>query len=461
MENLQVTPLQPSVLEEAVVEEFRASLKGELLRPGDAGYDEARTVWNAMIDRHPALIARCVDVDDVAAAVNFARTHNLLVAVRGGGHNVAGKAVCEGGLMIDLSPMKGIHIDPENRTALVEPGVLWGELDQATQAYGLATTGGTVSHTGVPGLTLGGGLGWLMATHGLACDNLLSTQVVLADGQTLTASSTEHPDLFWAVRGGGGNFGIVTRFEFRLYPVGPTVLGGMILYPFEQAREILRFYRDVATNSPDELSVFAGLLSTPEGIPVVALLVGWFGPLDEGERHVEPIRKFGSPIADMVGPIPYCQLQSMLDDGVPFGIQRYWKSGYYEELSDELLDMIVDQASTKTSPMTTVILFHMHGVSARISPEETAFGLRRNQWDFDIVTQWLDPATASEHIKWTRAFWEAVEPLSAGVYVNHLDADDSSSRVRAAYGPNYERLAELKRQYDPNNFFQLNHNIVP
>jgi FAD/FMN-containing dehydrogenase len=458
VENLQATP---PVLEDALVGSFASSLQGELLRPSDIGYDEARKLWNGMIDKRPALIARCRNVDDVVHAVNFARTHGLLVAVRGGGHNIAGKSVCDGGLMIDLAPMKGIQVDPEKRTANVEPGVLWNELDQATQVHGLATTGGTVSHTGVAGLTLGGGMGWLMATHGLSCDNLLSTQVVLADGQIVTASSTENPDLFWALRGGGGNFGIVTNFEFRLYPVGPTVLGGMILHPMENAREVLRFYRDVASNSPDELSVFAGLLSTPEGMPVVAILVGWFGPIEEGERHIEPIRKFGSPIIDMVGPIPYAQLQSMLDAGVPHGLPRYWKSGYFEQLSDELLDEIIARTNAKTSPLTTIVLFHLHGACARVKPEATAFGLRREQWDFDIVSQWLDPSTANEHIEWTRAFWQAVSPYTAGVYVNHLDADDSANRVRSAYGPNYDRLLELKRKYDPNNFFKLNHNIVP
>lgn len=461
MEQLQGTSPPSSVLEQAVVEQFKAGMRGEVLRPGAAGYDAARTVWNGMIDKHPALIARCTHVDDVVNAVNFARTHGLVVAVRGGGHNVAGKAVCEGGLMIDLTPMKEIQIDAETRMAHVGAGVLWGELDQATQVHGLATPGGTVSHTGVAGLTLGGGLGWLMATHGLSCDNLLSAQVVLADGQTVIASSTERPDLFWALRGGGGNFGIVTRFDFRLHPVGPMVLGGMLMCPMEQAKEVLHFYRDFVATSPDQLSVFAALLSTPDGFPAVGLLVGWFGPMEEGERHIEPIRKFATPIADMVGPMPYAALQSMLDDGVPFGLHRYWKSGYYEELSDEVLDLIIEHTTSKTSPLTTVILFHMHGVCTRVSPEATAFGLRRTQWDFDIVSQWQDPATANQHIAWTRNFWQAVAPFTAGVYVNHLDADDSSNRVRAAYGPNYERLVEVKRHYDPSNFFQLNHNIVP
>lgn len=331
METSQVRPPRPYTLAQTVVEAFKATLKGEVLAAGDPGYEAARTVWNAMIDRRPALIARCRDAEDVVHAANFARTHDLLVAVRGGGHNVAGNAVCDAGLMIDLSPMKGIDIDPEQRTVRVEPGVLWGELDQATQAHGLATTGGTVSHTGVAGLTLGGGLGWLMATHGLACDNLISADVVLADGRRLSASSTENPDLFSAIRGGGGNFGIVTNFEFRLHPVGPTVLGGMVIYPMTQAREVLRFYRDITTDCRDELTVFAGLLTTPEGLPVVALMMGWFGALDQGEEALAPLRNFGAPLADLVAPIPYCQLQSMLDASVPFGWPRYWKSGYFRQ----------------------------------------------------------------------------------------------------------------------------------
>jgi FAD/FMN-containing dehydrogenase len=461
METMQVQPPRPSTLTQTVVEAFKATLKGEVLAAGDVGYDAARTVWNAMIDRRPALIARCVDAEDVIHAVNFARTHDLLVAVRGGGHNVAGKAVCDGGLMIDLSPMKGIDIDPEQRTARVEPGVLWSELDQAAQAHGLATTGGTVSHTGVAGLTLGGGLGWLMAAHGLACDNLLSAEVVLAEGRRLTASSTVNPDLFWAIRGGGGNFGIVSSFEFRLHPVGPTVLGGMVIYPMTEAREVLRFYRDITTDCPDELTVFAGLLTTPEGLQIVALIMGWFGAIAQGEQALAPLRNFGAPLADLVGPIPYCQLQSMLDASVPFGWPRYWKSGYFTELSDEVIDLIIAHATAKPSPLSAVPIFHIHGAAARVNPESTAFALRRTQWDLDIVAQWTDPATADANIAWARDFWEAVAPFSTGVYVNHLDSDDGAARVRAAYGANYARLVELKRTYDPDNFFRLNHNIVP
>ena len=450
-----------SGVDRAGVTAFKGHLKGELLAAGDSNYDEARTVWNAMIDRHPLLIARCVDADDVVQAVSFARTQNLLVSVRGGGHNVAGKAVCDDGLMIDLSPMKGIQVDPVQRIARVEPGVTWRELDAATQAVGLATTGGTVSHTGVAGLTLGGGLGWLMATHGLSCDNLQAATVVLADGRQLQTSGTEHPDLFWALRGGGGNFGIVTEFVFRLFPVGPTVLGGMVLHPLEAAKDVLRFYRDFSAACPDELSVYAGLLSTPDGLPVVALIPGWFGPLEQGEQALAPLRSFGSPIADLIAPLPYTQLQGLLEGAVPFGLHRYWKSGYFTGLSDAVLDRVIEHAAAKTSPLSVVIFFHMHGVAARVPADATAFSSRRAQWDFDIIAQWTDPATAQAHIDWARAGWSAVAPESSGVYVNHLDADDSDARIRTAYGANYARLATVKATYDPTNFFRLNHNIRP
>ncbi len=452
---------QTQILGEVAVAEFKARMKGQLLEPRDEGYDAARAVWNAMIDRRPALIARCIDANDVICAVNFARTHNLLVSVRGGGHNVAGKAVCDDGLMIDLSPMKVIHIEPVQRTARVEPGVIWSELDQATQAFGLATTGGTVSHTGVAGLTLGGGLGWLLATQGLACDNLLAAEIVLADGRQLRANATEYPDLFWAIRGGGGNFGIVTAFEFQLHPVGPTVLGGMMLYSLAQAKDVLQFYRDFITNCPDALTVYAGLISTPEGLPVVALIAGWFGLLDEGEEVLAPLRNFGTPLVDMIGPLPYCQLQAMLDSAVPFGLPRYWKSGYFTELTDDFLDLMIEHVTSKTSPLSLALLFHLHGAATEVPEGATAFCHRQSQWDFDIIAQWTDLTTADQHISWARNFWQAVAPKSTGVYVNHLDSDDGVGRVRMAYGPNYERLTTLKAKYDPTNFFQLNHNIAP
>jgi FAD/FMN-containing dehydrogenase len=452
---------QHTVLEPSAIEAFRATLWGELLQSGDSGYDQARTVWNAMIERYPALIVRCAGAADVIRAVRFARTHNLLVSVRGGGHNVAGNAVCDGGLMIDLSRMKGVRVDPQQRIARAEPGLTWGELDQETLAFGLATTGGTVSHTGVAGLTLGGGLGWLGALYGFASDNLLSVDVVTAQGQLLTASVTQNSDLFWAIREGGGNFGIVTSFEFQLHPIEPTVFGGMVLYPIDQARQVLHFYRDFSRNSPDELTAYAALLTLPNGIPAVAIIAAWFGPLAQGEQHLEPVRKLGTPLADLIGPIPYTQLQRTFDAAAAFGIPRYWKSGYFQNLEDSLIDTIIDHTVRKTSPFSVCLFFHLHGVATRMKSDQTAFAHRQDQWDIDILAQWTDPTETEQHVGWARAFWKAIEPFSKGVYVNHLDADDSATRVKSAYGSNYERLVTLKNKYDPTNFFRLNNNIAP
>ncbi len=315
-----------TVLKEAAVEALQSSLRGALIRPGDDGYDAARMVWNGMIDKRPALIARCAGVADVIEAVNFVRTHELLLAVRGGGHNITGNAMCDGGLVVDLTQMKSVRVDPVNRTARAEAGLTWGEYNHETQAFGLASTGGVVSTTGIAGLTLGGGLGWLMGKHGLTCDNLLSADMVTADGRLITASASENPDLFWGLRGGGGNFGVVTSFEYRLHPVGP-VLGGMVLHPLDRAKDVLRFYRDFARTCPDELTAFAAMMTSPEGDPVIAIVVGYIGPLEEGERLVAPVREFGPPLADMIGPISYVQLNTMLDEAFPYGgVQRYWKS---------------------------------------------------------------------------------------------------------------------------------------
>ncbi|WP_128545916.1 FAD-binding oxidoreductase [Larkinella soli] len=439
--------------------ELKATFKGDLLGPDDADYDQARSVWNQMIDKRPALIARCTDSSDVVQAVRFARKHGMLVSVRGGGHNIAGNAVCDSGLMIDLSPMKLILVNPDRRTARAGAGVLWSELDRETQRYGLATTGGTVSHTGIAGLTLGGGLGWLMGKHGLACDNLLSVDIVTADGQLQTASETENPDLFWAIRGGGGNYGIVTSFEYRLHPVGPTILGGMVLHPQSEAREVLRFYREFARNQPDELMVFCGLLNTPDGMPVIALIAGWFGPLSEGEAHLKPLRAFGTPIADLIGEIPYLQHQSMFDEATKPGLHRYWKSGNLPEIDDTVIDTVVGEAARMTTPYGFVLFFHIKGQATRVPAGKMAFGLRQDQWDFDIVAQWIDPAEAPTHIDWVRGFWKRIEPHTSGVYVNHLDSEESGRRVKTAYGPNYQHLSILKKKYDPDNFFCMNNNI--
>jgi FAD/FMN-containing dehydrogenase len=450
-----------AILEEATVQDFAGNLRGPLLRPGDGGYDDARKVWNGMIDRRPALIARCAGVADVIAAVRFARAHGLLVSVRGGGHNITGNAVCEGGLMIDLSPMKSVRVEPAKRIARAEAGLTWGEYNRETQAFGLASTGGVVSTTGIAGLTLGGGLGWLMGKHGLSCDNLISADLVTAEGKLLTVSAAEHPDLFWGLRGGGGNFGVVTSFEYRLHPVGP-VLAGMVLHPMAKAREVLRFYRDYTRTCPDEALAAAALMTSPDGAPVVAVIVAYIGDIAAGEAVVAPVRKFGSPLLDTIAPTSYVQLNTLFDAAVPYGgVQRYWKSSFLKELGDDLIEILIERSAKMLSPMSMVLFFHLHGVAARVDRNATAFGLRQDQWDYDVISQWTDPAESAGHVRWTREFWTAVEPFATGeVYVNHLDAEEAT-RIRAAYGGHYDRLVALKNKYDPTNLFRLNQNIKP
>jgi FAD/FMN-containing dehydrogenase len=358
--------------------------------------------------------------------------------------------------------MKGIQVDPNKKTATAQGGVLWGELDRETQAFGLATVGGTVSETGIAGLTLGGGLGWLAGSYGLTCDNLVSADVVTADGHFVKASAQENPDLFWALRGGGGNFGVVTSFEYSLHAVGPTITAGMILYPRDAARDVLRFYRDFSANAPDELCSAAIMLQSPEGVPLVAVAVCHSGPVSEGGKVVAPLKNFGTPVADMIGPVPYLQHQTMLDAAVPSGIQRYWKSSFLRQLSNEAIDTLIEVGNSATSPLTAVLLFQMiHGAVSRVKPDATAFWHREPQWDFDIISQWTDPKEAEKHVSWTREMWRAVDKFSTGgVYVNHL-LNDEVGRVENAYGDNYARLAAVKKAYDPNNLFRLNHNIAP
>ena len=450
-----------TILESAVVQKFADGLRGRLVQSGDGGYDQARTVWNGMIDRRPALIARCAGPADIIASVHFARDHGLLVSVKGGGHNITGNAVCEGALMIDLSPMKGVRVDPAGRTARAEAGLTWGEYNRETQAFGLASTGGVVSTTGIAGLTLGGGLGWLMGKHGLSCDNLISADLVTADGALVTASADRNSDLFWGLRGGGGNFGVVTSFEYQLHPVGP-VLAGMVIHPMARAKEMLRFYRDFCRGCPDEMLAAAALMTSHEGEPVAVIIASYIGDLAEGERAMAPLRKFGTPLADTIAPTSYVQLNTLFDAAVPYGgVQRYWKSSFLDELGDQLLDIMVARAAKMLSPMSMVLFFHMHGAAARVDRDATAFGLRRDQWDYDAISQWNDPAETAGHIQWTRDYWTAVEPFASGeVYVNHLDAEEAT-RIRAAYSGNYERLVALKNKYDPANLFRMNQNIRP
>jgi len=449
-----------SVIDDAAVEKLSEGLRGTVIRPTDPTYDDARKIWNGMIDRRPGLIVRPAGVADVVDAVNFAREQGLLLAVRGGSHSAAGHAMCDGGMVIDLCGLKGVRIDARNRTAHAQGGLLWKDLDHETQALGLATTGGTVSNTGIGGLTLGGGLGWLMGKHGFACDNVLSADIVTADGQFITASADDHPDLLWALKGGGGNFGVVTSLQFQLHEVGPTVLGGIVLYPRAAAPDVLRFYRDFCRTLPDEAEAFAALLTSPDGDPLTALILGYNGPLDEGERVLAPARQFGSPIVDLVSPMPYVQRQALIDDLGVHGIHRYWKSGFMPELGDDAIDLVVERAATMTSPMSVVGLFYVHGAAARVHPQATAFGQRGEKWDFSIISQWTDPSLADEQVAWTRSFWSAAEPFTTGVYVNHISGDEPG-RVHSAFGVNYDRLLAAKNRYDPGNLFRLNQNIRP
>jgi FAD/FMN-containing dehydrogenase len=448
-------------LSDTAIDGLRTGIRGELILSGGDGYETARRVWNGNIDRRPALIVRCTGAADVQCAVDFARTHELLLSVRGGGHSAPGYGTNDGGMVIDMSLMKGIRVDPGSRTARAQGGVLWREFDHETQAFGLATTGGTVSDTGIGGLTLGGGLGWLMGQHGLSIDNLISADVVTADGQFRTASPTENPDLFWALRGGGGNFGAVTSLEYRLHPVTES-LSGLVIYPLDQAREVLRFYRDFCATLPDEAEAFAGLL-THDGAPVVAMILGYNGPMEAGERVLAPARQFGKPIADSVGPMPYSVRQTLIDDPLAkHGLHRYWRSAFTEQLSDALIDRMVQGAASFTSPLSLLGLFYVHGAAARVPATATAFAARRPQWDFDIIGQWTDAAESGDHIAWVRALWDRLEPELLGtVYINHLADDDRPEKVRASYGDNYARLRELKAVYDPMNLFRVNANISP
>jgi FAD/FMN-containing dehydrogenase len=458
-------------MDEATISRLEEALRGGVVRPHDPGYDEARRIWNGEIDRRPGLIARCMGTADVIAAVRFARERDLLVAVRGGGHAIAGHAVCDGGLVIDLSPMRGVWVDPLGRTARVQGGCLGADLDHETQGFGLATTQGIVSHTGIGGLTLGGGIGWLMRKLGLAIDNLVSCDVVTADGEHFVASEDENPDLFWGLRGGGGNFGVVTSFEFRLAAIGPAVLGGMVAYPMETAPEVLRFLRDFAAQAPDDLGLIGNLRQAPaipiipedlHGQPIVAIVVCWAGDLEEGEDVLRPLREFGKPAFDAVAAKPYVAHQKMFDAAFPHGRHYYWKSSLLPPLADEMIDVVTAHCARITSPYSAVPIFTLGGAMARIDENHTAYSNRAAQHNINIVAAW-EPSDhePDRHCQWVREFWSALQPFATGVYVNFL-ADEGQDRVRAAYGPEkYRRLVALKDKYDPTNFFRLNGNVKP
>ncbi len=448
--------------------------RGEMITPEHHEYDNARTLWNGSVDRRPRLIARCGDTADVASAVRFARDHDLEIAVRGGGHNVAGTAVCADGMMIDLSAMRAVSVDPIERTAVVQGGALWGDVDHETQAHGLATTGGIVSHTGVGGLSLGGGIGWLMRKHGLAVDNLVAAEVVTSEGEIVRAAADEHPDLFWALRGGGGNFGVVTSFRFALHPVGPTVMAGPVFWAAEDTADVVRFYRDFITNAPDELGNIVRLGRIPpmpavdENLhfrPAIAVNSCYAGSVEDGERAVRAIREFGRPLVDLVGPTRYVDHQRSIDASVPHGWHYRWKAAYLTSLSDEVIDVIADHAYDAMSPRSYTAMFHLGGAVGRVPLEATAFPGRTVEHNIIIDGAWLpeqDDTIGAAEIAWVRAFFDALQPHRAGVYVNFLDSDDNQIRVREAYGDQtYQRLAEVKAKYDPENVFHNNVNILP
>jgi UDP-N-acetylenolpyruvoylglucosamine reductase len=450
-----------TVLKEATVAAFNARLRGGLLRPGHTGYEDARKVWNGMIDKRPALIVRCGGVGDVSDAIRFARENDLLVSVRCGGHNIAGKAVCDGGLMLDLSLMRDIHVDPAKRTARVEGGTTLGDLDRATQAFGLATTAGVVTHTGVGGLTLGGGVGRLARKHGLACDNVLAVEVVTAAGDVLRASATENSDLFWGVRGGGGNFGVVTAFEFQLHPVGPGVLGGIVVHPLEKVRAALEFYQEYSRTAPDELSADGIFLTSPDGERVFAISVCYIGPIEQGERVLQPLRRFGPPLSDEIRPLPYTEVQAATDAFFPIGLRYYWKSHLLKELPRDAVEVAVSHFAKVPSPRSLLVFQQFGGAVGRVGRSETAFWHRDVQWDNFAASVWTDPAESDTQVQWVREWWDRMGPFSlGGEYVNNL-GEEGEDRVRASYGANYERLAALKNKYDPTNFFRLNANITP
>jgi len=458
---MAITIQTPTGLTDEAARELRATVRGMLLLPGNDGYDEARTVWNAMIDRRPAAIVRCAGAADVVAAVRFAREQGLLLSIKGGGHNVAGSAVADGALTLDLSLMKGIRVDPAGLTARAQAGVLWSELDRETHAFGLATPGGQISTTGVAGLTLGGGQSWLTGKHGFAVDNLLSVDIVTADGELRHASAQDEPDLFWAVRGAGHNFGVVTSFEYRLHPVS-SVLGGMVIHPFERARDVLRFHQELTASAPDELGCMAAILTGPDGNLVAALVACYAGPPEEGERVLAPLRRFGPPLADTIAPIPYPVMQTLLDGAFPHGRHNYWKSGLTRQLPDVAIDALGEHAARVPSPFAAVGVGYFGGAGARIGKHETAYYPRDLPYDVLMLASWTDPAESERNIGWARACYRDVRPhLSNGVYVNDMGHDEGEERVRNAYGENLARLVELKTRYDPANLFRLNNNIRP
>jgi FAD/FMN-containing dehydrogenase len=460
----------PPAIADGSIAELAQTLRGELITPGDPGYDEARTIWNGAHDRYPALIVRAAGVADVMRAVEFARSEELLVSVRGGSHSIPGFSTNDGGIVIDLSPMKGVRVDAQQRTAIAQTGLTWSQFDHETQAFGLATTGGLVSSTGIAGFTLGGGVGWLMRKHGLAADNLIGADVVTAEGRLVHASEDENPELFWGLRGGGGNFGIATSFEYQLHRVGPTVTAGVVFYPGERAAEILRFYRDGVDEAPDELTTLVNLLTAPpapflpeewHGKPLVAIVGMHCGSVEDGERAVRPLRELGDPVADLMGPLPYVAMQGLIDPLWGPGAHSYMKAGWLGGLDDAAIDTLVRYHRDVTSPKTEIHVHHMGGAVARVPAAATAFGDRSAPFLLNIIASTFTADGYDGAVAWAQELHAAMTPsLTGGSYINFLSAE-GDERVRAAYGSNYDRLVALKDEYDPTNLFRLNQNIRP
>ncbi|RVM01013.1 FAD-binding oxidoreductase [Sinorhizobium meliloti] len=472
MNDMCLTNLQSGItmVSAAAIEAFTARLRGRVLVATDAAYDEARTIWNGMIDRRPGLIVQCAGAADVVNAVRFAAENQLLVAVRGGGHNIAGNAVCDGGMVIDLTPMKSVRVDATTKTAWVEPGATLADLDMETQAFRLALPTGINSTTGIAGLTLGGGFGWITRKFGLTIDNLLSADVVTANGELVRASPTEHRDLFWAIRGGGGNFGVVTAFEFRLHELGPEVLSGLVIHPFAEARSVLQQYRQALENAPDELTCWVVMRQAPplpflpaewHGKEVVVLAMCYCGDLEAGEKAMAGLRAIGNPIADVVSPHPFVGWQQAFDPLLAPGARNYWKSHDFMELSDQAIGILTESIRQLPGPECEIFIAHVGGAAGRVAPEETAFPQRNSHFVMNVHGRWRDPAMDQACIDWARHLFEAAKPHAAGTaYVNFMP-EDEMDRVEAAYGANYGRLVEIKRHYDPLNLFRMNQNVRP
>ena len=447
-------------MHEIDINSFRSAFQGQVFEPADVGYNEARQIWNASINKHPRLIARCSGVADVIAAVTFARANNLLTAVRGGGHNVGGRALCDDGLVIDLSRMKSVFVDPATRIVRVQGGATLGDIDRETHVFGLAIPCGIVPKTGIGGLTLGGGVGWLIRKYGMTVDNLLSAQVVTADGKVLTASASENEDLFWALRGGGGNFGVVTSFEFQAHPVA-TVLGGLLVYPRPAAVDVIRHFRDFMASAPDELTAYVALLHGPDGSPIVGVIPCYCGSVSEGERVLQPLRKFGSPVMDTIQAMPFPVMQGLLGPSFPDGNQNYWKSTMQRELPDDAISAIVEHANALHSPLSVVALEYYGGAAGRVSNEATAFPHRDLPWDILFIAQWTDAEQTKMHRDWARSGEEMLRPYSQNAHLLSALDVETDDVIKTAFGPNLERLAAVKKKYDPTNFFRVNQNIKP